>query len=362
MLGVRDDEMCGRWVQFGVFSPIMRLHSTDSKFNSKEPWRYRPEICAMMEEFLRLRHRMLPYLYTMNYRQYAERIPMILPMYYPYPKEREAYQVPNQYLFGSEMMAAPVTTPCLKGLNMAKTTVWFPEGKWYDIFTGLCYEGGRMMNLYRDINSMPVFAKAGAIVPFQEEYGINAGENPQKLHLYVYTGADGSFTLYEDDNTTNGYREGKCVKTRYDWQEEAGCLCIHSAEGEQSLVPGKRDYIVTFCGVTQAKVSCDPAEKAADGRVVSVGQDDMGRLEVVLENVPGAEEVTISLQERSLADNNIADRCFRLLDNAEIGMVVKENAFRVVETQKDALRLLGGLLALELDKDLFGALAEIVTA
>ncbi|MDE6944481.1 MAG: DUF5110 domain-containing protein, partial [Lachnospiraceae bacterium] len=296
-------------------------------------------------------------------RQYAERIPMILPMYYSYPNAREAYQVSNQYLFGSEMMVAAITTPCLKGLNMAKTTVWFPEGRWYDIFTGLCYEGGRMMNLYRDINSIPVFAKAGAIVPFQEEYGINAGENPQKLHLYVYAGADGSFTLYEDDNTSNDYREGKCVKTQYSWQEETGCLCIHKAEGELALVPEKRDYIITFCGITQAKVSCEPEEQVADGgRVVSVGQDAMGRLEVVLEHVPVTSKITISLQERSYADKEIVDRCFRILDRAEIEMMVKESAFHVVETQKDTARLLGGLLALQLDTDLYGALAEIVSA
>lgn len=364
MLGIRDDELCGRWVQFGVFSPIMRLHSTNSIFNSKEPWRYRPEICAMMEEFLRLRHRMLPYLYTMNYRQYAELTPLILPMYYAYPKQREAYQVPNQYLFGSEMMAAAVTTPCLKGLNMAKTAVWFPEGKWYDIFTGLCYEGGRKMNLYRDINSMPVFAKAGAIVPFQEEYGINAEENPQILHLYVYAGADGSFTLYEDDNTTNGYQDGHWVKTRYSWQEDAGCLQIHRTEGEQTLAPVTRKYIITFCGIGSAKVNCssDSCEGKAGDRIVREGTDEKGRLEVVLENVSAKETIMLSLQERTAADNEVVDRCFRILDRAEMEMMVKENAFHVVESQTDAARLVGALLAMELDQDLYGALVEVITA
>lgn len=143
MLGARDDELSGRWLQFGVFSPIMRLHSSNTRFNSKEPWRYRTEIRVMMEDFLRLRLKMIPYLYTMNYRQYAEGVPMILPMYYQYPKEREAYRVPNQYLFGSEMMVAAVATPCIKDLYMAKTCVWIPEGEWYDIFTGLRYRGGR---------------------------------------------------------------------------------------------------------------------------------------------------------------------------------------------------------------------------
>lgn len=363
MLGIRDDELSGRWVQFGVFSPIMRLHSTNSLFNSKEPWRYRPEICAMMEEFLRLRHRMLPYLYTMNHRQYEERIPLILPMYYPYPKEWEAYKVHNQYMFGSEMMAAAVTTPCIKGINMAKTAVWFPEGKWYDIFTGLCYQGGRKVNVYRDMNSMPVFAKVGAVIPFQEDYMENAGVNPEKIHLYVYAGADGSFTLYEDDNSTNAYQEGCCAKTQYDWQEEAGRLQIHAVRGDLSLVPESRDYIITFRGVTDAEVSAVLGEKEEGGsRAVSVGKDAKGRLEIMLEKVSAKEAVTLHLEERVCADNEVVDRCFKLLDSAEIGMMVKEDAFRMIQAQKDAAQLMGSLLSLELDDDLYGALAEIITA
>ena len=169
--------------------------------------------------------------------------------------------------------------------------------------------------------------------------------------------------MYEDDNISNGYREDKCVKTRFDWQEEAGSLCIHRAAGELSLVPEKRDYILTFCGITQAQVSCDPQERAAEGGpAVSVRSDAMGRLEVVLKQVPVTEEVTVSLRERKAADKEVVDRCFRILDQAQIKMTVKENAFHVVETQQDTARILGGLLALELDNDLYGALAEIVSA
>lgn len=356
MMGVRDDELTGRWVQFGVFSPIMRLHSTNSLFHSKEPWRYRPEICAVMEEFLRLRHRMLPYLYTMNYRQYEEKIPVILPMYYADPKAQEAYQVPNQYMFGSQMMVAAVTTPCLEGLNMARTAVWFPEGRWYDIFTGLSYRGGRRMNLYRGMDSIPVFAKAGAVIPFQEDYMENAGENPKKIHLYVYVGADGSFTMYEDDNFSNAYRDGDCVKTRYEWREEEGCLRICRAQGNPGLIPGKRDYIITFCGLTDADVS------AADGRAVFAGRDRRGMLEVVVENVPVQEETILYLKEREEAKNDTVGRCFALLNNAEIEIIVKENAFHVIKAQEDAAQLMGSLLALDLDADLYGALAEIITA
>ncbi|MDE7271815.1 MAG: glycoside hydrolase family 31 protein [Lachnospiraceae bacterium] len=367
MQGVKDDELSGRWVQYGVFSPIMRLHSTNSRFNSKEPWRFRPEIRAVMEEFLRLRHRMLPYLYTMNYRQYAEGIPVVLPMYYAFPNEREAYQVPNQYLFGSGLMVAAVTTPCIRSLRMAKVDAWIPEGEWYDIFTGMRYHGGRKMSLYRDIRSIPVLAGAGAVIPFQEDYMESADENPAQIHLYVYVGADGAFTLYEDDNSTNDYRREKCVRTCYRWQEEEGCLHIGSAEGETSLIPANRDYIITFCGIEDAQA----AGKVLSGNsesVLAVNRKSHEKetacpmFSVAMENVPVNEEVVLHLKERVKSENNVSDRCFRILDRAEIAFDLKETVFNVIEAQTGNTDLLGQLRAMELDSDLYSALAEVITA
>ena len=111
MHGVRDDEMTARWVQLGVFSPLNRLHSTDNPFNGKEPWKYNKITQSVMEEFLRLRHKMVPYLYTMN--RYASRDgqPLVRPMYWLEPEREETYDVPNEYYFGTELIAAPITDP-----------------------------------------------------------------------------------------------------------------------------------------------------------------------------------------------------------------------------------------------------------
>ena len=363
MGGAKDDELSGRWVQLGVFSPIMRLHSADNAFNSKEPWRYKPEIRAVMEEFLRLRHKMIPYLYTMNYRQYAEGIPMILPMYYRYPGEQEAYHVPNQYLFGSEMMVAAVTTPCIKALDMAKTSVWIPEGEWRDIFTGMRYRGGRKMNLYRDITSIPVLVKAGAVIPFQDHYMENTDENPEQLHLYVYTGADGKFTLYEDDNTTVAYQDGRCARTTYLWQEDEGSLRICHAEGDISLIPENRDYVITFCGIKDAQVSC---HALSDGREVEIATeknvDKNADVTVLLKNMPVGGDILLNLQNSVYRDNEVVERCYKLLERALIEYSLKETIFNLIRRQTDLAHLLGELLALELDKDLCNALAEIITS
>ena len=141
MLGYKNDEMEARWYQFGVFSPINRLHSSSSEFNGKEPWRFKKEVHDTMCEFLRLRHRLLPYLYTMNHRAWAEGEPICQPMYYAYPENWDAYGRKNEYFFGSELIAAPVTTARIENLNVAKTKVWLPEGLWFDFFTDTVYQG-----------------------------------------------------------------------------------------------------------------------------------------------------------------------------------------------------------------------------
>ena len=166
MLGYKNDEMTARWTQYGIYSPIMRLHSSCSEFNGKEPWRFKKETDDAMSEALRERHRMMPYLYTMNYKSYMEDRPLVVPMYYEYPEERRAYEVKNQYFFGENMVVAPITSPRIKGLNVAKVKTWIPEGNWYDLHTGLKYSGGRMMDLYRTLDSIPVLVKEGSILPF----------------------------------------------------------------------------------------------------------------------------------------------------------------------------------------------------
>ena len=108
MFGYRDNELALRWVQLGVFSPINRLHSSKNEFMGKEPWQFPMEIGEVMKEFLRLRHQMLPYLYTMNHRAYKENTPLILPMYYTYPAEQVAYTVKNEYEYGTAFIVAPV--------------------------------------------------------------------------------------------------------------------------------------------------------------------------------------------------------------------------------------------------------------
>ena len=157
-----------RWVQYGVFSPINRLHSSCNDFQRKEPWSYGKEAEAITKEYLRLRHALFPYIYTMNYRTHKDLLPLVQPMYYSHPKCGNAYDVPNQYWFGSELIVCPITEKRNANSNHGSANAWLPSGDWFDFQKGLHYYSvGRKFKTYRTLEEMPVFAKAGAIVPME---------------------------------------------------------------------------------------------------------------------------------------------------------------------------------------------------
>lgn len=365
MQGYKDDELMARWTQYGVFSPIMRLHSSCSEFYGKEPWRYKAETAAAMKDALQLRHKMLPYLYTMNHRCYVDRVPLVLPLYYGAPEEAERYRYPNEYYFGSELLVAPITTPRIKGLNAAKEKVYLPAGLWYDIFENRAYRGGRAVTVYRPLDKVPVFAKAGAILPFTDEIDPNhAVGNPDQLHLYVYLGADGAFTLYEDDNETCRYQTEDGALTPMTLTDgEQTVFRVGPAQGETRWLPAQRRYKLDFVGCRDCT---GELSVCVDGQPVTfdaVYDESTRTLCVELEAVPVSAEITVSLGAHA-ADpgNDVQGEVFRFLDQAEIDFPSKDRIYATVCAQPDSGTALSDLFALDLPEDLYGALSELLTA
>ena len=361
MLGYKNDEMEARWYQFGVFSPINRLHSSSSEFNGKEPWRFKKEVHDTMCEFLRLRHRLLPYLYTMNHRAWAEGEPICQPMYYAYPENWDAYGRKNEYFFGSELIAAPVTTARIENLNVAKTKVWLPEGLWFDFFTDTVYQGGRNQNMYRSIDQIPVLAKAGAILPMTDEIrAIDTEKNPEELTVRVYPGADNSFTLYEDDNVSEGYRQGICAVTEMNlnWQEKT--FTIKPSAGDLTLLPKQRTWKIELHKVT--------AEEA----VVLVNQTEQKdccthngtTLTITLADIRPEDTIEIRLpQNTQVAANPVQQQIFDFLNQAEIDFIAKEKIYQAARhAQETPELLLSELQSMEIIPDLSGAIQEIICA
>ncbi|MBQ6484788.1 MAG: alpha-xylosidase [Carnobacterium sp.] len=241
MNGIKDAELTLRWLQYGVFSPINRIHSSKSVFTSKEPWHFEMGIEATMTKFLRLRHALLPYLYSANVRTATEGRSMIEPMYYEYPLEASAYEVKNQYFFGSELMVAPITQKIVSELQSASVSVWLPEGTWYDFFTGQVYKGNVTLKVFRETTAYPVFAKAGAIVPMDANPLVKS-DVPQHIIWKIFPGADNIYLLFEEENETKvevinqKLKLTEKIKTkRYHTIEFAGRVVLKDVQGDIAL-------------------------------------------------------------------------------------------------------------------------------
>lgn len=290
--GRKDDELYIRWLQMGVFSPINRLHSTSQEFMGKEPWKCRWDVEQLAVRYLRLRHRMIPYLYAMNYRTHKFGQAMIEPMYYEYPEEEQAYRVPNQYLFGPGLIAAPITEKLDAHTNLAGVSVWLPEGRYTDVFTSRIYSGGRTVKMFRGIESFPLLAREGTILPLDRNDTENDCTNPAELELLIFRG-QGSFDLYEDDGESRAFEKGIFAVTRFEVEESGASLrfTIEPAQGDGSASCASRTYLLSFRDIVRAKEitvlkNGEPLAFECSGRhTVSVslaGISPFDRIEVLL--------------------------------------------------------------------------------
>ena len=251
MGGIEEPELYARWVQLGVFSPILRLHSTSNPFLDRRPWAHGDDVFRIARNALQMRHALIPYIYTMAWRMAQESIPLVTPLYYWEPERAEAYHCRNQFWFGSELLAAPFVTPRHGDTNLSRQSVWLPDGDWFDFTTGEHFSGGRTVTLYGTLDDIPVLARAGGIVPMGPRAGWGGVDNPQELTVVAFGGADGAFALYEDDGASTAYLDGDYAITRLaqTWSGSQLTFRISKIEGKAIHVPAGRTYRLVFRGV-----------------------------------------------------------------------------------------------------------------
>ena len=240
-MGIRDNELYLRFMQFAVFNPIMRMHCTDSVILTQEPWAHENGAAELAREALKLRHRMIPFLHSANNRSHSEGLGLMEPMYYEYADCEESYKAKDQYLFAGELIVAPITEHSAER-GLTRKNVWLPEGAWTDIFTGDVYrvgKGGTWITMVRPLNSIPVLAREGAVIPTSRDKG-NSCENPAHLEAAVYAG-NRTYKLYEDDE------KGTAAYTVFENSTESGKQTLKvSFEGDVSVLPEKRDMTFVF--------------------------------------------------------------------------------------------------------------------
>ncbi|WP_455431134.1 TIM-barrel domain-containing protein [Streptomyces anandii] len=244
------DDLYARWVQFGTFQPVDRLHSNHS---DRLPWQYGTEGRESAEKFLRLREALVPYTYSLAREAGTTGTPIVRPLYLQYPEEESAYtKADSEYLYGPDMLVAPVTAPGTR----TTTSVWFPPGRWTDYFTGRTYTapaGGATFDVTTTLDTMPVFVRAGGIVTTRSGDVADDARSPlDRVSVTVAPGASGAFSLYEDDGAGPVSRRAATTRIRY--QERAGTheLRIGPAKGSFPGQVSGRTWTVSFLGVERA--------------------------------------------------------------------------------------------------------------
>ena len=345
MKGIRDEELLLRWVQFGVFSPINRMHSSSSAFTSKEPWCFNDIVKKSMIKYLQLRHALLPYLYTMNVFTHEEGLPLILPMYYNYPLVEEAYEAKNQYFFGTEMFVAPITSKSDPILKSGSVKVYFPDGDWYDIFTNFRYKGETVLKVYRDQTEMPVFAKEGAIIPLDANpLQTKAMELPETIEWLVYPGQSNEFQLIEDV-------ANKRVKTKFTLDDQSKKITIETT-GNREILPTNRKHKIRLNATNP--VSIDPINiSKIDIEPFNSQNNSQSFL------VCGKGDLPIEIHIKgfaSIKSQDVKDELFSRLYKAELEITLKDYLWEIIQKGMPDLQfmsIINELENIELSKSLF---------
>lgn len=253
--GPRDPELYTRWMQFGVFTPIFKTHSTQNANLDCRIWIY-PEYYEYLKAAIKLRYALSPYIYAAARQATETGVSMCRPLYYYYPETREAYDWNEEYMFGDNILATAITAPCGPD-GTASRSVWLPKGEWYDMAHGKLLKGGKVHNLSYSLEQNPWFVKAGAVIPMAPEGITNLQEQTNALRLLVVPGkASCSIVHYEDDGISQAYgKDFALTDISKTVSGKKTILTIGPRKGRWNGAPDTRCISVILEGVNKAPAS-----------------------------------------------------------------------------------------------------------
>lgn len=245
--GNNDPELLQRWLQFGVYTPIFRTHATADSKLERRIWYY--SNFEQLRETVRQRYRIFPYLYTAARETYETGVGMNRPLYYEWPEENNAYKYEDEYMFGNDMLIAPIYSPAAED-GYSERNIWLPKGQWWDVTHNKLLQGDRVFRDRFTTDEFPVYYRPGAVIvnyPVQR----TVQKTPTEIVLYVVPGADGTGRFYEDDGTNQDYQDATKVANTYFAQtrtEGKTELKIAARQGTFEGIPQTRQWSVIFLG------------------------------------------------------------------------------------------------------------------
>lgn len=278
--GNASGELFARWMQLGALMPFCRGHSC-SDTERHEPWSFGPRVEAICRDFLRLRYRLLPYLYSLFWEASRSGAPVLRPLLYHFPDDPDTYQLHDQVLLGPWLLAAPIYQP-----GREHRHVYLPAGTWYDWWTGEAISGPAHLLAHAPLERMPLYVRAGAIIPSGPDLDYADQRTLDPLTLDLYPG-DGAFTLYEDDGHSFAYEQGHCCTTSYRLHVEGGRLGFEIGARAGAYAPPERRLVLHIHAVSERAAQGHPgAEYDPTRRVLTLQLADDGprRLEFEIED------------------------------------------------------------------------------
>jgi len=284
-----DSELFSRWLQFGLFSPIMVLRTR----NGDVGWLFDEKTAQQAFRLLRFRRRMGAYLYTLARQVRSEGLPLVRPMYLHYPREEDAYRAKHQFMLGRDIIAAPVVRPSGGAEVRVSRKVWFPPGEWQDVFTGRIVQGPALLSYPSALDAAPMFARSGAILPAQDN-------DPRHLTIDIYSGESGEFQLYADDGDTTAYEDGACAlcTVQYLEGESVRIVRIGPWEGSYDGEPTAISYEVrlhTFLPPLGVAVNGESPPPDGDQRKLPWWSYDVARSRITVRTRPQPTNAPVEL-------------------------------------------------------------------
>ena len=236
-------ELYVRWMQYGTFTPMMRSHGTNVfreifQFGQRGDWAF-----DVQEKYINLRYRLLPYMYSTGWDVTKKSGSFLRALFMDFNHDKKIHDITDQYLFGRSLLVAPVTAPMYvtnsgeKSVadfsRTGKRKVYLPQGtKWYDLWTNELVEGGTTIEKETPIDIIPVYVKAGTILPLAQQTQFATEKKWNILDVYIYPGADGEFTLYEDENDNYNYEKGIFSEIVFSWNDKNKTLSVSGRKGD----------------------------------------------------------------------------------------------------------------------------------
>jgi alpha-D-xyloside xylohydrolase len=235
-------ELYIRWFEYGAFCPVFRAHGTRTT-NQNEIWSYGPDAQKILTSYDRLRYRLMPYIYSLGWMTTDQSYTPMRALAMDFRTDVRAQNIGDEYLFGPAILVAPVTEPGATTRHM-----YLPKAQWYDFWTGNLVQGGAAVDAAAPIDKMPLFVRAGSIVPMGPDVQYAAEKPADPIELRIYAGADGHFTLYEDENDTYNYEKGAYATIACAWDDASKTLTIGDRKGHFPGMLEKRTFHIVFVG------------------------------------------------------------------------------------------------------------------